>query len=180
MTLLDGSATHLEETTLMLEALHAARIVSVHSLFEDFQPEKKYDAIFMNHVLEHLDDPVEMLRRVSGWLGETGRLFCAVPNSESINRYVGWKMGMIEHPSAFNEQDIVLGHKRVYNPDQFTRHVTLAGFDVVHFGGLMVKPLTNRQLTNYPKELVEAFFAISPYFPEICSEIYIVAEKSNS
>ncbi len=38
------------------------------------------DLITLNHVLEHLPDPWEALRRIAGWLGPEGLLFIEVPN----------------------------------------------------------------------------------------------------
>jgi len=38
------------------------------------------ELITLNHVLEHLPDPWEALRRIEGWLAPTGLLFVEVPN----------------------------------------------------------------------------------------------------
>src|SRR5580692_176578 len=35
----------------------------VRSLFEEFAPTQPFDTIVLGHVLEHVDDPVEILRR---------------------------------------------------------------------------------------------------------------------
>ena len=48
----------------------------VHALFEDYQPEEQFDNIILGHVLEHVQDPVDILRRARHWLKpKTGRLF---------------------------------------------------------------------------------------------------------
>lgn len=41
-----------------------------------------YDVISLSHVLEHITDPAVFLRRLSGYLGEGGRVLLAVPDLE--------------------------------------------------------------------------------------------------
>jgi SAM-dependent methyltransferase len=45
-----------------------------------------YDFIRLNHVLEHLRDPVEALARIAGWLAPEGVLYVEVPNVEAYAR----------------------------------------------------------------------------------------------
>lgn len=184
LTCVDGSALHLDQARERLAGgggePGGAEPEFVHSLFEDFAPAERFDAIFMTHILEHLDAPVDLLRRAAGWLAPGGRLFVAVPNCNSLHRHVGVKMGLIPALDALNEQDRIVGHRRVYGPELFREHVRQAGLAEVRFGGLMVKPLSNRQMEAWPLELQQAFFAISDDFPELCSEIYVVAERAAS
>ncbi len=57
------------------------------------------DAVAMFHVLEHLDDPVEVLRECRSLLAKNGRLFIEVPNAssrtaQSLDRsWLGWQFG---------------------------------------------------------------------------------------
>lgn len=37
------------------------------SLFEDFQPNRLYGNIILGHVLEHVEDPVKILKLCSQW-----------------------------------------------------------------------------------------------------------------
>lgn len=180
LTVVDGSKLHIAQTQERIAETGRTGIDFVHSLFEDYNPGRSFDAIFMTHILEHLNDPVAVLHRVAGWLAPGGLIFLAVPNCDSLHRHIGVKLGMIERLDSLNEQDHVVGHKRVYCPDLFREHVNMAGLDVVCFGGLMIKPLSNRQMEAWPLKLKEAFFAISDDFPELCSEIYIIAQTPGS
>lgn len=176
LTALDGSSLHLAEMLRTLPEPDRAKVRPVHCLFEDFHPDRPFDAVFLTHVLEHLADPVAVLAKVRTWLKPGGVACIATPNSRSLHRHVGVALGLLPRPDALNEQDKMLGHYRVYDPELLRAQVREAGFDIVHFGGLMVKPLSNRQIeAQWPPELIEAFFAISDDFPEICSEIYLVA-----
>ena len=86
-------------------------------------------------------------------------------------------MGLLDKLDALNEQDHIVGHQRVYFPDQLRDQIKESGYRIIKFGGLMVKPLSNRQIeTQWSEQLIDAFFSISDNFPEMCSEIYIVAE----
>ena len=43
---------------------------------------EKYDNIVLTHVLEHIDDPVKVLKRINDeWLSDTGRFFLVCPNA---------------------------------------------------------------------------------------------------
>ena len=54
----------------------------INELFEKVKLPKKYDNIVLTHVLEHLDNPVEVLKRVNDeWLADGGRFFLVTPNA---------------------------------------------------------------------------------------------------
>lgn len=42
----------------------------------------------MAHILEHLDEPVELLSRAWSWLVPGGRLVALAPNAGSVDRRV--------------------------------------------------------------------------------------------
>lgn len=173
VVVVDGSTIFLEQVK---SRLNATNVILVHSLFEDFVPPEPCDSIFMTHILEHLDDPVAILRRSQQWLAPNGKLLIAVPNADSLHRLVGVKMGLLPAKDALNQQDVLLGHQRVYTSELLRSHIHQAGFEVEHFGGVMVKPLSNRQIEQqWSDELIAAFFALGEDFPELCSEIYAIA-----
>ena len=76
--------------------------VKIHrSQFEKVDLPNKYDNIIMTHVLEHLEDPVSVLRRVNDeWLTETGYFFLVCPNSNAASRQIAVKMGLLSHNAA--------------------------------------------------------------------------------
>lgn len=47
---------------------------------DDFASERRFDLIRLNHVLEHMRDPVEKLRLIRGFLAEDGILHVEVPD----------------------------------------------------------------------------------------------------
>ena len=62
LTVVDGSAE------LLAAVPAAANLVKVHALFEHFQPARTFNTIVMAHILEHVEDPVGLIRRAQGWL----------------------------------------------------------------------------------------------------------------
>lgn len=176
LTVVDGSATFLEQ---IRKKVRAKNLVLEHSLFEEFEPRRAFDTIFMTHILEHLDDPVGLLRRGREWLAPSGRILIDVPNADSIHRLIGVKMGLLATKDSLNEQDLLLGHRRVYTPSLLEAHVREAGLKKVASAGIMIKPLSNRQIeSQWSDALIDAFFALGKDFPEMCSEIYLVAEAA--
>jgi SAM-dependent methyltransferase len=49
---------------------------------ERFKTSKKYDTIIMNHTLEHMENPIGVLKKFHGMLKPGGRMLIAVPNSQ--------------------------------------------------------------------------------------------------
>jgi 2-polyprenyl-3-methyl-5-hydroxy-6-metoxy-1,4-benzoquinol methylase len=172
----DGSSTFIKETQ---KKVNFPNVQFICSFFEDFSPNDEFDIIVMTNILEHVDDPILVLKKAKAWLRHGGKVFVVVPNANSIHRMIGVKMGMLNRVDSLNDQDNMLGHKRVYTPDLLKEHIHAAGFEIEKFGGCMIKPLSNRQIeAQWSDELIDAFFALGEDFPELCSEIYAVLKKS--
>ena len=68
----------------------------IHSTFEQAQLPCRYDNVILTHVLEHLDEPVDLIRKIrTDWLAEGGRLFLACPNANAPSRQIAVKMGSL-------------------------------------------------------------------------------------
>jgi len=53
----------------------------IHKDVFDFEPIEKYDFITMGEVLEHVEDPIALLKRIGGFLTEKGKLFITTPTN---------------------------------------------------------------------------------------------------
>ena len=112
----------------------------------------------MGHVLEHVQDPVDILLRARGWLKPGGLIFAAVPNAQSLHRQAAVIMGMLPKVDALNAMDLHHGHRRVFNPETFRLAFTQAGLQVDIFGGYWLKPLANGQIeSHWNSAMIEAF-----------------------
>lgn len=174
VTVVDASSHFIEEIKK-----NNPEVKAVHSYFEDYKTENKFSTIFMTHILEHLDNPLDVLNMAyNEWLTDNGNVLVSVPNANSIHRLVGVKMGMLQTPEALNKQDLLLGHRRVYTKETMLELISRTKFKCTNFYGLMFKPLSNRQIEkSWDAELIDAFFELGFDFPEFCSEIIFVLTK---
>lgn len=149
-------------------------------LFEEFEPERKYENIILGHVLEHVQNPVDILMKCGSWLTESGCIIAAVPNAESLHRQAAVKMGLLKHTKELNETDKLNGHRRVYDLPKLKSDFVEAGLRIVETGGYWLKPLSNSQINNtWTSEMIDAFLSIGELYPNIAGEIYIVAGKNS-
>lgn len=169
---IDGSAQYIEEVA----ATVPDSVVFHHSLFEDFQPPRRFNDLVMARALEHLDDPVGLLRHMRAWVEPGGRIHVVVPNAHSLHRLVGVQMGMLPAPNAFSERDRKYGHRRVYDMDLLRAHLTEAGWRVEQVRGVFLKPLSNAQMIEFQPELLHAFYEVGKELPRYCAELYGVAQ----
>ena len=120
----------------------------IEGYFETFEPAEPVDAIEMGFVLEHVDDPDEIVRKFKTFLKPGGSLFMAVPNARSLNRLIGYHGGLLKDIYALSEYDYQLGHKRYFDMDSFTNLILRHDVEIVRTEGLYMKPLTSRQMLD--------------------------------
>lgn len=173
VTCVDGSPTF---ASALQEKYPNATVVT--SLFENYQPAKLFENIVLGHVLEHVENPVELLSRVREWITPTGRIFAAVPNCHSIHRQMAVEMGILPSEDALNSTDIHHGHRRVYSRQQLLEHFRLAGLKILVSGGYWLKPISNGQIdAQWTQEMISAAMKVGELYPDISAEIYVVASK---
>ena len=152
--------------------------VKVHSLFEEYNPERLFDTIIMEHILEHVDNPVSILKMAKKWLEDDGMIIVGVPNANSIHRLAAVKMGLLSSQYELNERDIQLGHQRVYSVEHIVSDIAEAGLKVLEKTGVYFKPLSNGQIEqNWTDEMQEGFYQLGKDFPDNAAEISIVCSK---
>jgi len=147
------------------------------SYFENFEPNEKFDTILMEHILEHVDDPVGLLKRAKKWLSPEGVIIAGVPNGDSIHRLAAVEMGLLKTKTQLNDRDHILGHQRVYTMESFLNDIKSTGLDIKHKGGVFLKPLSNGQIDkDWSNEMMDAFYNLGKQFPDHCAEIFVVCE----
>lgn len=155
-----------------------------NSLFEETTLPKKYNNIILTHVLEHIDDPVELLKKIEReWLSDGGCLFLVCPNANAPSRQIAVKMGLISHNSAITHAEKEHGHRITYTLDTLERDAKLANLDVIHRSGIFFKALANFQwdrLLNtdiISKEYLDGCFQLGQQYPDLCSSIFLVCKR---
>lgn len=118
----------------------------IHSYFETFITDIRFDVIEMGFILEHVDDPALIVARFAQFLSPGGVICAAVPNALSMHRVLGVRAGLLQDLYALNEWDIKLGHKRYFDSDIFRSLFEKLGLIVTREAGLMLKPFSTTQL----------------------------------
>jgi SAM-dependent methyltransferase len=52
---------------------------------DNLPPDSQFDIVIIAHVLEHIDGPVEFLRRIGSFLAEQGRVYIEVPSLNQVS-----------------------------------------------------------------------------------------------
>lgn len=150
------------------------------SCFEDFKPERKFKNIILGHVLEHVENPVQILKKCKLLLEEGGKIVASVPNCNSVHRQAAVKMGLLNHVNDLNEADLHHGHRRVYSFQEFINDFESAGLTIQKSGGYWLKPMSNKQIEGtWTSDMIWAFMELGEQYPEIAAEIYVVAGRGN-
>jgi 2-polyprenyl-3-methyl-5-hydroxy-6-metoxy-1,4-benzoquinol methylase len=172
VTVVEGS----EELCVRARAEMPENSTVVHELFENFHPQSQVDYVVASHVLEHVDDPVYLLDKISKWIKPNGALVVIVPNRESIHRRVARDLGMINDLDELSSRDHMVGHQRVYSLDKLVEHITQVGFRVEEYRGFFLKPLANSQMIDWDVGLLKALNEVSSQLKaELCANLAVVA-----
>lgn len=137
--------------------------------FETFETSERFDVIVFGYILEHVDDPVLVLRHFRKFLAPGGRMFVAVPNAEVLNRRLGFMAGMLSDMQMLSEHDLLLGHKRYYTVDSLRRDVQQAGYEIRRIEGIYLKPLSTSQMIslNLDDRIIRALCLTAIDYPEL-------------
>lgn len=173
VTVVDGSKDAIKS---IKERYPTPNLTAVNSYFEDMDlGDTRFDTILMAHILEHVDDPIVVLKQAMKFLTPNGVMVVDVPNGNSLHRQIGVKLGMISKTTDLNDADISIGHQRVYTPDTFKRDIEAAGLKIKQYGGMFIKTLSNSQMEKvYNEGQLEALFTIGEDNPDISAEIYVI------
>ena len=187
--------SHFDDVTCVEasdEAIAVARqrlgekVQFINDRFEAASLPGKYDNIILTHVLEHIDDPVMVLRRINEeWLSDRGRFFLVCPNANAPSRQIAVKMGLITHNAAVTPAEAEHGHRCTYTLDTLERDATQAGLKVVHRSGIFFKALANFQWDRLlatdiiSKEYLDGCFKLGQQYPDLCSSIFLMCEKGD-
>ncbi len=180
ITCVEASAEAVAEARRKL----GEKVKFVNATFERATLADHYDNILMTHVLEHIDDPVGVLRRINDeWLSANGRFFLACPNANAPSRQIAVKMGLIAHNAAVTPAEAEHGHRRTYSLATLERDAVAAGLKVVHRSGIFFKALANFQWDRLlqtdiiSREYLDGCYALGQEYPDLCASIFLVCEK---
>lgn len=138
--------------------------------FETFDTDERFDIVVMGFILEHVDDPVQIMRLYRKFLRPGGRMFVSVPNAEVLNRRLGHLAGLLPDMTALSPNDDLLGHQRYYTVRTLAEDIERAGLEVRKLEGIYLKPLTTSQLVslNLDEAIIRGLCEVGVDYPELC------------
>ena len=183
LTCVEASGEAIEEARSKL----GNSVKLINEMFETVTLSQRYDNIVLTHVLEHLDDPIRVLKRINDeWLAEGGRFFLVCPNANAPSRQIAVKMGLISHNAAVIPAEAEHGHRCTYSLDTLERDATAAGLKVVQRSGIFFKALANFQWDRLlqtdiiSKEYLDGCYKLGQQYPDLCSSIFLMCERGES
>jgi len=171
----------IDALTYAKSTLKVDNITYFHSLFETVELPKKYDNIILTHVLEHIDEPVDLLAKIKNeWLSEGGKLFVVCPNANAPSRQIAVKMGLLSHNSCVTESEREHGHRITYTFDTLEKEIKESGLKIYSRTGIFFKPLANFQWDRLletdiiSEKYLDGCYELGQQYPDLCSSIMFV------
>ena len=173
VTVIEGAASLVE----VAQKNSNASIAVVNGFFESFESQLKFDVIIASHVLEHVDNPIELLIHLKRFLADDGKILGIVPNSESIHRRLSVHLNLQERLDSLSKRDHLVGHQRVYSMSSLKADFYEAGLILSESRGFFLKPFSNSQLLPFGMEIIDSLLKVSDELPvEICANIGFVCK----
>lgn len=152
--------------------------------FEECDLDQKFSAVFLTHVLEHIEDSIGLLMKIRDrWLSDDGVLIVIVPNAHAASRQIANYMGIVHGCESVTVAERKQGHVRTYTLDSLTSDCTMAGLRIVDRKGIFFKALANFQWDEVirrnivSEEYLDACYKLGFKFPELCSSIMVVCKR---
>jgi 2-polyprenyl-3-methyl-5-hydroxy-6-metoxy-1,4-benzoquinol methylase len=162
-----------------------ARARFITATFESAAVDDRFNAIFLIHTLEHVDDALLVLKRIRGWLAPGGRLFVVVPNAHAPSRQIAVHMGLVPFPEAVTDAERAHGHRRTYTLETLERDAREASLSVIASGGVFFKALANYQFDKLlggdviSDAYLDGCYELGKRYPDLCASVYVVCESGD-
>lgn len=159
--IVDGSA-------ILLKAVlkkYGQKVKVYLSFFEDFMPKEKYDTILATLILDHVKDPVIVLKQTKKWLKSNGKIIITIPNGDSLHRRLAVAMGLQKKNTQMGYANKKLAQRRVYNFQLLKQHIESADLKITKKRGLMLKPFPLCMMHDVSDEMLDGLMIMSHSLP---------------
>jgi len=176
LDVVDGSELFLAEAGKR----DLSNVSFIHSLFEEFEADTKYDYVIASYILEHVFDPVAVMKMARSVLKPDGLLLLLVPNARALSRQLAVHMGLLNGLKELTPNDHNHGHRRVYDRVDFDRDIAAAGFENVSQGGVMLKILADFQMDKLiddgtlQEAQLDGLYKLGLEYPDLCGSLFSV------
>jgi 2-polyprenyl-3-methyl-5-hydroxy-6-metoxy-1,4-benzoquinol methylase len=172
------------ESVTILDITHprqnlAPKVTFKQKSVENLSPEDGlFDHIILSNVLEHLNDPLNALKKASTVLKKSGYIHILSPNCESLNRRIGVIMKELSSIREIPEKEKAIGHIQTFTVNDLRKLFKDAGLSELECRGIFLKPVPTPEMIKWPEERINAFFEIASQVPaELCHEVYFQLQK---
>lgn len=168
---IDGSEVKIEKANRLNSAPNISYLLT---MFDEYVAEEKFEFIVSTNVLEHVSDSVSFLKTIKKWLTPGGRVVITVPNALGLHKRIGKQIGAIDSYYKLTEADRDKGHVRIYDKNSLRTDFEIAGLTVKYLGGILLKPLSHKQMETWDENIVDALYVIGHDLTDYCSSLIIV------
>ena len=178
LDVVDGSINFLNES----KKRAISNVKYIHSLFEEYSSNVKYDYVFASYIMEHVLDPKMVFDMIKNVLKPNGILYVVVPNARALSRQLAMHMGLYDDLKQLTENDKKYGHRRVYDRVNLNRDLERSGFINIAQGGLMLKILADFQMDKLIElEILQepqllGLFKLGLEYPDLCGSLFSICQ----
>ncbi|MCX7726197.1 MAG: methyltransferase domain-containing protein, partial [Chitinispirillaceae bacterium] len=176
----DGSSEFLKIARKRLN--EAKNVCFYESYFEDIKLDEKFDCILFHLVLEHVKEPIKLLRKIKYYCKKDGIVAISVPNANALSKQLAVKMGILNSIYELTENDRRHGHYHVFDWKKLETVVKKGGLEIIGRHGLFFKLFSDVQniaiLQNHiiGEEQIKGLWKLADELPELAGGIMIVAK----
>lgn len=128
------NAEGIDNSKMLIDVGQKILKIPVHQVdIKDYRPSHKFKGVVIWDVLEHLYDPVEMLKMCANLLEPSGFLFAQVPNLRGISN----RLKSFACRTGLSKNDYghfgFPYHLYFFDKRSLTKLVNVAGFEAIHF-----------------------------------------------
>jgi len=151
----------------------------VHTYYEEFETQDKYHNIGMGFALDLVNDPVELLKKYSGYLDKDGRIFVSIENAASLHRLIAYNAGLISDIREMSAHNMAFSHKCYKTYEDWLEVFRESGLKLVTTYGLFLKPFSTDQLRqlNLDNKILQSLANTARDFPETSNACFFVLQR---
>jgi|ERR1051326_4272253 2-polyprenyl-3-methyl-5-hydroxy-6-metoxy-1,4-benzoquinol methylase len=149
------------------------------SLFENYNPEKKFDVVVCAGVLHHLKNPEAVLKHAKKWLKEKGMIYISVPNMSSFHRELGVAMNISKTVYDPSKRNILFTQPGRFDKQRLEKLVSAAGYDILESYGFFFKPFPHEIMNkiNLSEKILAGLFEMGKRYPNLACQLFVKAKK---
>lgn len=176
LDVVDGSLSFLAEA----KKRSIPNVNYIYSLFEEYESGIKYDYVFCSFIFEHVLAPELVLKMIASVIKDGGLVFVVVPNARALSRQLALHMGLLPDLKSLTSNDLLNGHRRVYDRVSLNRELEDNGFSSVSQGGIMLKILADFQLDQLidsgmlKDAQIDGLYRLGLEYPDLCGALFSI------